>query len=80
MNKLSLISFFLLSSNIIFADFIQYSGVSYIAQNSAVEDSFPNTLKIEKHLRKTIFNHLLENIPQNSSLKLDVSESFEDSW
>tara|TARA_Y100001935_G_C17308070_1_gene513749 strand:+ start:263 stop:1564 length:1302 start_codon:yes stop_codon:yes gene_type:complete len=78
MNRLLTIFLLTIAGNNLFADFIQYSGVSYIAQNSSVEDAYPNSLKIEKHLRKIIFNHLSENIPQDSSLKLSVSESFEE--
>lgn len=77
MNRFLTIFLLTIAGNSLFADFIQYSGVSYIAQNSSVEDAYPNSLKIEKHLRKIIFNHLSENIPQDSSLKLSVSESFE---
>ena len=73
----NLLIFILVFPFIIVADFVQYSGVSYISQNTSVEDIFPNSLKIENQLRQTIFNYLEDNVKGNSSLKLEVSDSFE---
>ena len=73
----NLLTFILLFPFIVVADFVQYSGVSYISQNTSVEDIFPNSLKIENQLRQTIFNYLEDNVKGNSSLKLEVSDSFE---
>ena len=73
----NLLIFILVFPFIIVADLVQYSGVSYISQNTSVEDIFPNSLKIENQLRQTIFNYLEDNVKGNSSLKLEVSDSFE---
>ena len=77
MNRFLIIFLLTLAGNSLFADFVQYSGVSYISQNTSVEDIFPNSLKIENQLRQTIFNYLEDNVKGNSSLKLEVSDSFE---
>ena len=77
MNRFLIIFLLTLAGNSLFADFVQYSGVSYISQNTSVEDIFQNSLKIENQLRQTIFNYLEDNVKGNSSLKLEVSDSFE---
>ena len=61
-----------------FAQTIQYSGLSYLSQNKDTKDLFPNTLILEPQLRKVIFQHLKSNIQDDSPLSLSVSESFKD--
>ena len=76
-----IINFFLfisLLSGNLFAQTIQYSGLSFLSQNKDTKDLFPNTLKLEPHLRKVIFNHLKSNIQDESPISLSVSESFKD--
>jgi len=68
---------FLINSNL-FAQSIQYSGLSFLSQNKDSQDLFPNALILEPHLRKLIFQHLQENIQDDSPLNLSVSESFKD--
>ena len=67
----------LLSGNL-FAQTIQYSGLSFLSQNKDTKDLFPNTLKLEPHLRKVIMQHLKSNIQDDSPISLSVSESFKD--
>ena len=46
LNLLNKINFFALFFSVsIYADVIQYSGVSYISSNENIKDIFPNTLK-----------------------------------
>ena len=68
---------FLFNSNLL-AQSIQYSGLSFLSQNKDTQDLFPNTLMLEPHLRKVIFQHLQANIQDDSTLSLSVSESFKD--
>jgi hypothetical protein len=60
------------------AQSIQYSGLSFLSQNKDTQDLFPNTLILEPHLRKVIFQHLQASIQDDSPLSLSVSESFKD--
>ncbi|MAC86101.1 MAG: hypothetical protein CMC94_04050 [Flavobacteriales bacterium] len=62
----------------LFAQTIQYSGLSFLSQNKDTKDLFPNTLILEPYLRKAIFQHLQANIQDDSPLNLSVSESFKD--
>lgn len=72
-----LLFIFLINGNL-FAQTIQYSGLSYLSQNKDTKDLFPNTLILEPQLRKVIFQHLKSNIQDDSPLSLSVSESFKD--
>ena len=76
LNKINFFALFFSVS--IYADVIQYSGVSYISSNENIKDIFPNTLKIESSIRKTIFNELAANKEKNPYLNLGVSDSFRD--
>ena len=64
LHKISFFALFLSVS--VFADAIQYSGVSYISSNENIKDIFPNTLKIESSIRKTIYNELTLNKEKNT--------------
>ena len=76
LNKINFFALFLSIS--IYAEVIQYSGVSYISSNENIQDIFPNTLKIESSIRKTIYNELTLNKEKNPYLNLGVSDSFRD--
>ena len=63
LNKINFFTLFFSVS--IYADVIQYSGVSYISSNENIKDIFPNTLKIESSIRKTIYDELILNKEKN---------------
>ena len=74
----NLILLILLINGNLSAQSIQYSGLSFLSQNKDTQDLFPNTLILEPHLRKVIFQHLQASIQDDSPLSLSVSESFKD--
>ena len=74
--KINFLCFFF--SIYVSADVIQYSGISYVSSNENIQDMFPNTLKIESSIRKTIYNELTLNKDKNANLNLGVSDSFRD--
>ena len=67
-----------ISSGNLFAQKIQYSGLSYISQNADIKESYQNTLKLEANLRSLLIGHLKKNITNESILSLGVSDSFKD--
>ena len=73
-----LLSILLLFSYQISSEVIQYSGVSYISSNADIQEMFPNSMKIESSLRKTIYDELKQNQSKNPKLNLSVSESYKD--
>ena len=73
-----LLSILLLLSYQISSEVIQYSGVSYISSNADIQEMFPNSMKIESSLRKTIYDELKQNQSKNPKLNLSVSESYKD--
>ena len=75
-NFYSLILFFF--SIYISSDYIQYSGLSYASMNNQISDAYPNTLKLESSLRKTLYKHLKDNNSMNPDLRLDESNTFKD--
>lgn len=73
-----LLNIFLLFTFHISSEMIQYSGVSYISSNADIQEMFPNSLKIENSIRKTIYDELKQNQSKNPKLNLSVSESYKD--
>ena len=65
-------------SNTLISESIQYSGLSYTTANNDIQDMFPNSLKLEQSLRKTIYKHLTQNKSETSNLNLSTSSSFKD--
>ena len=76
--SLTLLILISISSGNLFAQKIQYSGLSYISQNADIKESYQNTLKLEANLRSLLIGHLKKNITNKSILSLGVSDSFKD--